>query len=500
MLKKIKILNRNAKIMLSVFLISIGVVSFIAANSVNEVKVEPSIVAGNVTLDFKDADINNVLRILSYKSGVNIVAGKEVQGLVTIRLVDVPWEKALDVVLRTYGFVYEREGNIIRVTTVENLGKETLATEVFVLNYSKAKDVSETLKEMLTERGKIRYDERENMLIVTDIPTNVYKIGLIVKKLDSRTPQVMIEAKIIETTLANNETLGINWDAKVTAAGSKVPTTFPFPREDIPGTKQSGEDSSDKYFPLSKTDDSDFPTTNATARGYSPQFPVAKLADFTFGRIDASEFQVVLQYLESRTKTTILSNPRITTLDNKEAEVNVTSVIPIPLYSYDTASGTRVISGYEEQKIGVRLRVTPRINDEEYITMTIHPEVSELTGYAGPDADRPIYDIREAIADVMVKDGETLVIGGLLKDKKSKGRAGIPFLGKVPILGLLFSQKTDTLSKTELLIFVTPRLIKETSEGARLAALELQKAETQLAPVDVKEERKKKKKKAPDNK
>src|SRR3989338_685236 len=186
---------------------------------------------GNITMDFKDADINNVLRILSYKSGMNIVAGKDVTGLITIRLSDVPWEKALDVILRTYGYTYEREGNIIRVTTSANLENEELITEVFSLNYASAKNVPEAIKEMLSSRGKVKFDERANLVIVTDIATNIYKIKQVVEKLDKRTQQVSIEAKIIETTLDKDDNLGINWTNKVTATMAARPITFPFNRK-----------------------------------------------------------------------------------------------------------------------------------------------------------------------------------------------------------------------------------------------------------------------------
>ena len=194
---------------------------------------------GNVTMDFKEADINNVLRILSYKGAVNIVAGPEVEGTVTIRLTDVPWEKALDVVLRTYGFAYEREGNIIRVTTTESLKQEELTTEVYSLQYATATEVSESIKEMLTDRGKIKFDERTNVVIVTDIPTNLYKISLIVEKLDMRTQQVFIEAKIIETRLDDSERLGIDWSTKITLSGAKKPVTLPFTRFVETGIEQN---------------------------------------------------------------------------------------------------------------------------------------------------------------------------------------------------------------------------------------------------------------------
>ena len=186
--------------------------------------------AGNVTMDFKDADITNVLRILSYKSGINIVAGKDVTGPITIRLTDVAWEKALDVILRTYGYTYEREGNIIRVTTTENLENEELVTELFSLNYADARIVPDAIEEMLSNRGKIKFDERTNILIVTDIPTNVYKIKKVVERLDVQTMQVVIETKIIETTLGSTDKFGIDWQMKVVATGAKIPTTLPFHR------------------------------------------------------------------------------------------------------------------------------------------------------------------------------------------------------------------------------------------------------------------------------
>ena len=164
-------------------------------------KVEPSSAPGLVSFDFKDADIRQVLRIISIKSSVDIVAGSDVEGLVTIKLTNVPWEEALDIILRTYGFTYERKGKIIRVMTVEALEQEALSTEVFPLDYAKAKDVPDIIKEMLSDRGRVKFDERTNTIIVTDIPTTLFQIKQVIERLDRRTPQVLIEAKIVETKL-----------------------------------------------------------------------------------------------------------------------------------------------------------------------------------------------------------------------------------------------------------------------------------------------------------
>ncbi|MFX0211383.1 MAG: secretin N-terminal domain-containing protein [Candidatus Hodarchaeota archaeon] len=192
----------------------------------------PQMKEGHITVDFKDANIHDVLKIISYKSGVNIVAGKDVTGTVTIRLVDVPWERTLDVILKNNGFVYEREEGIIRVTTVENLSKEELSTQVFILNYAKAEEVSESVKEILSERGKIKFDDRTNQVVVTDVPSNLYKISKVIEKLDKKTAQIAIEARLIETVLDDDERLGIDWGLGNTTtpviSGSSRPTVAPF--------------------------------------------------------------------------------------------------------------------------------------------------------------------------------------------------------------------------------------------------------------------------------
>jgi len=167
-----------------------------------------------------------------------------------------------------------------------------------------------------------------------------------------------------------------------------------------------------------------------------------------------------LEILNSRTDTNIISNPRITTLNNQEAKIIVGTIVPIPLYEYSTDTGTRIISGYENQKIGVQLVVTPNINEQKYITLDVVPSVDEITGWTGPDNERPIISTRSATTKVMIKDGQTLVIGGLISEKKVKYKKKVPILGDIPILGLLFTKKEDTVDKTDLLIFITPRIIE----------------------------------------
>ncbi|MFC1667508.1 secretin N-terminal domain-containing protein, partial [Candidatus Omnitrophota bacterium] len=384
---------------------------------------------------------------------INIVAGKDVAGPVTIRLTDVPWNKALDVILRTYGYSYERDGNIIRVTTTENLAKEELITEVFSLNYADAKEVPTAIQEMLSDRGSIKYDDRANLVIVTDIPTNIYKIKNVIDKIDTRTQQVNIEAKIIETTLDDDDKIGVNWTTQVTASMARRPTTFPFDKKSTGG----------QWFPNGDSEagaSGDPPVGTLSTAG----FPTAIPANFTLGTLDFSSFQAVLEILKSRTDTKIISNPRITTLDNKEARIVVATTFNIPLYERNDTTGQMEVTGYQEKELGITLLVTPQINPEGYIAVKLEPEVSSfLTWDTISNLQVPRFSTRKASTEVMVKDGETIVIGGLIKENIIDTIVKVPLLGEIPILGLLFKKKEKTVDTTDLMFFVTVNIVKSGS-------------------------------------
>lgn len=452
------------------------------------------IAPGNITVDFKEADIRTVLRILSEKSGVNIVASKDIAGAITIRLNNVYWEKALDIICKNYGYAFERDGNIIRVTTVENLKQEELTTEVFSLNYAKAKDVSDTVKEMLTLRGKdkIKYDDRTNVLVVTDIPTNLYKIRQVVEKLDKRTSQVLIEAKIIETTLNDNENLGIDWTVRLAAAGAKRPVTFPFTVSGTLSYLGISKDMWNNFMPrvegtttttttgsggATVTDtDSSFPFNlgEFTQVDDSP-FPVTEAEQFTFGTLDFSQFSLVLEYLKNRRDTNVLSNPRVATLNNQEASILVGIKLAIPKFERNPDTGTMEVTGYTEKDLGVKLNVTPHINASGDIVVDLKPEISDLLGYDVLDAQRgiraPRYSTREAKTQIMVKDGETIMIGGLIKENTVNYKSKVPWLGDIPVLGrALFTKTEEGIEKTELIIFMTVHLISSEANDFDLAA------------------------------
>lgn len=418
--------------------------------------------SGLVSVDFKDADIRQVLRILSLKSGVDIVAGSDVEGLVTIKLTNVPWEQALDIILRTYGFTYERKGNIVRVLTVTSLEKEALSSEVFALNYAKAKDVPDVLKEMLSDRGRVKFDERTNTVIVTDIPSSLFQITQVIQRLDQRTPQVLIETKIVETKLTKSEALGIDWSDSITFTASTVsiPSTFPFP-----GGADLGEIG--KYFiPRAGTFT---PSDSASiTQGRIPE----RGGTFSFGTLSSTGLNSVINFLQQRTDTKVVSNPNIIALNNQQASVHIGSDYPIPNYSIDPTTGKTTISGYQSRAIGTVLTVTPHVNPSDEIVVDLKPEITTVaplgvtynTGQ-GSSVTLPEFVVQSAQTQVRIQSGQTIAIGGLVKETTTKTETKVPVLGDIPVLGLLFKSTsrygTSDPARDDLIIFLTVKISEE---------------------------------------
>ena len=419
-----------------------------------------------VTLDFKDADIINVLRILSLKSGVNIVTGPEVKGTVTIRLTDVPWKQALDVVLRTYGYVYERKDNIIRVTTKENLQTEELSTEAFVLNYSTADEIQNAISEIISERGRIKAVPRTNTLIVTDVPQNIYKIREIIKRLDRRTPQIYIDSKIVRTELGVTENLGIDWNIAGSMNGGKRPTVFPFIPEGGMSDKWSSVQSALRHF-YPQNDANEGTTaingnavTTSSSFG-SGDFPLASESDYVFGALDFTTFSAVLNLLKSRSNTQIVSNPRIVTLNHKKALVQVGQEIGVPTFERNENTGSFEVSGYDSRNVGVVLSVTPHVNDKNEILVELAPEISSFDGFSaigGTNLSFPSFTTTRANTQVLIENRETIAIGGLLADAKSGTYNKVPILGDIPAIGKIFRstrQAAGSNRKIETIFFIT---------------------------------------------
>ncbi len=438
----------------------------------------PVLESGYVTVNFKGADIRTVLAYISEVAGVDIVSAPDVKGIIDLKLTNKPWLAALDIIVRNYGFAYEREGDIIRVVTLDKLKQEELATQAFALNYSKSKEVVAALKNIVGPRGSVVFDDRTNTVLVTDIPTNLYRIGQIISRLDKKTEQVLIEARIIETVLGDDEKLGIDWNVKVSANGASRPTTLPFEFFKTPFESKSGEGK--QFFPQVLTAAPETSTlspggqTTITTAGEFPAsatgyfgFPFAPVSAFSYGTLDFSQFKAVLELLKQRSDTDTISNPRIATLNNNKATINVGDVLNFPKFERNSTTGKMEITGYEEKNSGIILNVTPHINGNSEIAIELVPEITEFIGSQpiapGSEIYAPLFRSRQANTQVMINDGQTIFIGGLITDKNFEGKTKLPFigdlLGDVPGIGLLVSKKNIEKKRVELIFFITVHIM-----------------------------------------
>ncbi len=405
-----------------------------------------------LSMDFMDADIRNVLRLIGEVSGLNIVAGDDVQGKVTVRLVDVPWDQALDVILKTRGLGQVREGNVIRVAPAERLAQEEarllekakaqeelapLVTDILPVNYASAEEMADKLKTVLSERGSVSVDSRTNSLLVKDTAENLDRARALVARLDTQTPQVLIEARIVEVSSTFARDLGIQWGGKFvadTAHGNATDWAFP---NSIGLSGDTGVGNFAVNFP--------------SAGGAGG--PGGALA-LTLGHVnDVLTLDLRLSAIETSGRGRVISSPRVTTLDNKTAEISQGIEIP-----FTTATEEKI----ETQSISYKLRlnVTPHVTADRSIIMKIEvTKDAPSTTFVAVDSKTPAKETRAATTEVLVKDGETTVIGGIITNTQSNTEFGVPFLSKIPVLGWLFKRKDKRVDKTELIIFITPKIV-----------------------------------------
>lgn len=371
-----------------------------------------------IVIEYIEADIQNVLRTLASKAGINMILGDEVAGKVTVHLENVSYEDAMQLIVESKGYAYVKDKKIVKVKSKESLEAEPVEISVRTLNYAKADDVKKSIDPVLTRQGKIQVDVRSNTLIISDAPSNLAKIMPIIDLLDTQTPQVMIEAKFVETTKNPKKDLGINWSQTLL------------------------------HHELSA---GDFSLTKDLSGG--PWIPSTVL-------LDAGEARVVFSYLNSDTDTELLANPRIVTTDNGKAKISISTQYPIPQFSFSEQTGSFQVQGFEYKDIGIILNVTPRINKNEFVTLEVSPEASSSSENATlQQVEIPIINTRTATTTVLIKSGNTLAIGGLMRQDVSDSYTKVPVFGDIPGIGAFFRSKSLNKVKRDLLIFLTPTIV-----------------------------------------
>src|SRR5205809_1149503 len=448
------------------------------------VRRESSFTGQRISLDFKDADIQNVLRVLADVSGLNIIATDHGKGKVTLHLNGVPWDQALDLVLRSNRLEKTQEGNVVRISTVSRLKEERealraaqdaerelepLRVKYIRVNYAKADEtLIEKVKGVLSDRGSVTFDDRTNTIIVRDIPHGTDDASQLIHELDVQSPQVLIEANIVDATRDMARALGVQLGYNCQARPSTGnPTGLNFP-----GTVGvGGSGLNDGPAPVGANGAArspvpflfDFPVGNGFS-GFGPGN--GSSLDVVLGSLDGVHALAArLTALEQQGKAKVISRPRVITLNNVAATIQSLTILRVKLPSTGTVinTGTGGAAGSastatEKINTGITLVVTPQVSQDGFVLMSIYAKSSQ------PDFTHTVDNIpnkvsREANSNVLIKDGETVVLGGIYRNTSNDAESGLPYLRRIPALGWLFKRLLRSHHHEELLVFLTPKIV-----------------------------------------
>ena len=423
-----------------------------------------------VTVDLRDADVRDVLRFLAEIGKKNIVAGGDVEGRVTLRLFNTPWDEALELIANSLGLHLDERGPVIRVMTTESLQKEReeldhsrrveeslspLENAYIGLNYQKARILGPLMagagnfassspgspgsesRGFLSTRGSLFVDEHSNSLVVRDTPANLAAFREAIEHLDIQTPQILIEALIVEATSNLEQEIGVQWGGR---------SSF--------GLGGAGLSSGTDDIPFMV----DFPAAVEAASGSA--------LDLTIGSISGQRaFDLRLSALEEEGRARVISRPRLRTLNNVPATIKSLTVVRVKLPGTSTVvttaesvpSATQSVAT-EKIETGIVLVVTPQVSSEGLILLDMFAKSSQADFSREVDGV-PTETSREASSRVLVKDGETVVLGGIYRDNTGRSTDGVPFLKDIPGLGWFFKRQATTAQHEDLLIFLTPKIL-----------------------------------------
>lgn len=407
-----------------------------------------------ISLDFQDANLKNVLRLIAEISGFNIVTSPDVKGTVNLRLIDVPWDQVLDFILKNNDLGMQKEGNIIRIASRAKLDKEKQAeisnasqelalkatmeqSEELIfttipISYAELADIKSVLETMKSKRGEIKTDNRTNTLILYDIKAKIEEMKDLIKVLDKRTQQVTIQARIVEVNTNFTQEFGIQWGGSLAKTTSKI----------FPNTIQltGGPVGSTSNFIV------DLPAPVGPGTGAGLGIALGSLTG-------AALLDIQLSAMEDSGNGRILSSPKITTTNHTEASISSGRKIP---YETISSEGTKT----ELVDATIDLTVTPHITPDGYISLEIHATKDQADFSQTSAGGAPTILTKDIKTEVLVKNGETTVLGGLYTSNIARTDSGVPFFSKIPVLGWLFKKRKNLNESEELLIFITPLLVE----------------------------------------
>ncbi len=375
-----------------------------------------------LTLTFRDADLNAVLDIIARKGKLNIIAGKDIRGAVTVRLVDVPLDVALNAILSVNGYGYIKSKNIVRIVPLSQLGEEIeTTTATYTLSYADAAKAKETLNGFLTPNGSIAVDARMNMLIITDVPGNMDRVAKLIPQIDKRVQQVLIEVLILDSVLTDNADLGITW------------TAF--------DTKDNSLDS--------------FGNPDAAGMLFGLADPTALNLNFAT-LLGSVQLEALIQAVVNNGDSRVLANPKLLTLNNETASIEIVTEFPYQERTSTGEGGNLVSTSFKE--VGTKMSAKPQITNDEHVILTLSPEQSNVVDF--DPTNIPIVATRKTETTLIVKNHQTIVVGGLRENTDIVTMKKVPVLGDLPLVKYVFRSVSSRKQDTELIVFITVHIVE----------------------------------------
>jgi type IV pilus assembly protein PilQ len=399
-----------------------------------------------VSVDFREAPIQDVIKTLAEQADIDIVKGPAVTGTVTATLTDVPLDEAMESIFTVHGYGYTTSESIVRIVPKSELAQYMVKyqTKVYHVAYADIEALDKAIKDMVSPKGKIAMNIETGHLCITDTEDSIKLLDEFIAAMDCEIPQILVEARIYDVSSAAFQDLGFNWTAG-TFNLYDPDTGLPVVGETEPYTQ----------------------TTFGSSIGQAPK------ATFSAGvgvLNDDVNINAMLTARRDDVKARLLANPKILVLNGQEANINIVSEIPYQELTQTSGGGNIGTTKFKE--VGVKLLVTPEITRDNKIRLMLNPIFSVQTGtvalviptgLTAITSPQPIVDKREALTQALIKDGQTVVIGGLRKRDVVQEVSKVPLLGDIPLLGALFRFKGEKAINSELIVFITPHIITDTS-------------------------------------
>ncbi|KAA3633858.1 MAG: hypothetical protein DWP97_08280 [Calditrichaeota bacterium] len=400
-----------------------------------------------LTLELEEVSLPMVLNMIAKQYNLNLVLASNVEGEVSIRLDQVDIQTALEAILYPNELNYYIKENVIIVKSNESESFGEFNSSVVTLKYADVNMVLEALITLKSPKGNVIILDKSgqnsssdgtytpNKLFISDYPSVVEGMLAAVEQLDKPERLISIAVKIIETQVDHSLKVGLNWPTQLNVS-----------------LADAGIDPSASSTSTTSTSEE---TSGSLAKDLNS-------GNWVWGKLTVSELTTVLNLLEQNGNSKLISDPHVTTLENHEADITIATVIPIATINrFTEAASTQDIVTFYDEEVGISLKVTPRINENGLITLMVEPKIEDIIGYTGPaDSQKPITISRSVKTRITVNDGETAALGGLLKENEIENRQKVPVLGSIPLLGSLFTSKSTEKSTTDLIILITPTILK----------------------------------------